>query len=50
MNNERTPLVTCIKHIVLTKNVLQIVVGENTTCRKFLFDKHSSEVYIQQLG
>ena len=26
------------------------VVGENTTCRKFLFDKHSSEVYIEQLG
>ena len=24
MKNERTPLVTCIKHIVLTKNVLQM--------------------------
>ena len=27
-----------------------VVVGENTTCRKFRFDKHSSEVYIKQLG
>ena len=26
------------------------VVGENISCRKFHFDKHSSEVYIQQLG